>query len=216
MRVLFVGNSLTASNDVPGMVQALATAGGVPVQVHSTSSGGSLEDQWAAGEQGLLGEARWDFVVLQQGPSTRPESQSNLKEWAARWADEARRHGATPVLYMVWPFQHQGDAGFALASGSYRAAAEAAKARVLPAGDAWREALRRDPGLPLYSADKLHPTEAGSYLAALVIAHGLTGVRPETAPARLILRSGRVVEVPEDRVQALRQAAGAVIGPPDR
>jgi hypothetical protein len=216
LRVLFVGNSLTAGGDVPGMVRAMAEAGGVTLHPQAVLlPGANLEDQWTAGNsRKLLAAARWDFVVLQQGPSSLPDSQADLKQWAATWADEVRKHGATPALYMVWPYRGQKD-GFELVSKSYRTAAEGAKARVLPAGEAWREALRYDPALPLYSGDNLHAEPAGSYLAALVIARGLTGIDLQAVPARLTLASGQVVEVPEEQAAHLRRAAESTTFPPD-
>jgi hypothetical protein len=208
LRVLFVGNSLTICNDLPGLVQAMAAAGDRKVRVHAVTVGGaSLEDHWQDGRaRQALGSAPWDYVVLQQGPSSLPESQANLREWAVRWADLARRHGAAPALYMVWPFQGQ-ENGFALVSQSYRAAAEAGKARILPAGEAWREALSREGAPRLYTGDRLHPTLAGTYLAALVITRELTGVRPGSVPARLKLASGREFALPEAQARLLQQAA---------
>jgi hypothetical protein len=148
-------------------------------------------------------------VVLQQGPSTLPDSRANLREWAGRWAAAARDRGATPALYMVWPTATQAR-GFELVARSYREGAFASGVRLLPAGEAWQEALRSDPALPLYQPDQLHPTEAGTYLAALVITHGLTGARPEAVPSRLTLRAGRVLEVPEDQAATCRVAAAKV------
>ena len=42
--------------------------------------GASLEDQWEAGDAvaGIRSQ-RWDVVVLQQGPSSRPESRVLLR-----------------------------------------------------------------------------------------------------------------------------------------
>jgi hypothetical protein len=122
-RVLFVGNSLTSGNDLPGLVQAMAAAGGVKLRADTVAVGNfSLEDHWQQGRaREALASATWDYVVLQQGPSSRPESQVHLREWAARWADETRRNGATPALYMVWPFQGQKN-GFEQVSQSYRSA----------------------------------------------------------------------------------------------
>jgi hypothetical protein len=166
-----------------------------------------LEDQWQDGEaRKMLAGSRWDYLVLQQGPSSRPESQVHLRKWAKRWADEARKHRATPALYMVWPFQGQGD-GFKLVSQSYRSAATASQSRLLPAGEAWEESLRGKPNVPLYQGDRLHPTVAGSYLAALVITQGLTGIRPSAIPGKLTLATGQVVEMPEEQAKALRQSA---------
>jgi hypothetical protein len=62
---------------------------------------------------------------------------------------------------------------YAGVSQSYRAAAQAVNGLVLPAGIAWRLVLQRHRELGLYSEDGLHPTEAGTYLAALVIYQGL-------------------------------------------
>jgi hypothetical protein len=208
VRVLFLGNSLTFVNDVPGMVQAMAAAGGVRLECDSmTPPGVSLEDQWKAGEaRRKLAGAKWDFVVLQQGPSSRPESQVNLREWAMKWADEARAHGAKPALYMVWPFEGQSN-GFKLVAQSYRKAAEASKARLFPAGEAWAEVLRGGNSIRLYQSDKLHPTLAGSYLAALVITHGLTDIKPTAIPSKLKLASGQTVALPEGQAKTLRQIA---------
>jgi hypothetical protein len=211
--VLFVGNSLTYGNDLPGVVEAMAAAGGVRLYAASVAlSNFSLEEHWKEGaSRPTLAASRWDYLVLQQGLSSRPENQVNLREWAVRWADEARRHGVKPALYMVWPFRGQKN-GFEQVSQSYRAAAKASDARIFPAGEAWQEALRRDPATPLYHKDGLHPTPAGTYLAALVVTHGLTGVEPRSVPARLKLGSGSEFTVPDDVAERLRRAAKEVLG----
>ncbi len=212
LHVLFLGNSLTASNDLPALVQSMAATGNVRLIYRAITPGGvSLEDHWHNGEgRTALAQSHWDYVVLQQGPSSRPESQVQLREWAGRWADEARAHAATPALYMVWPFQGQPD-GFKLVAQSYRRAAEASKSQLFPAGEAWDLALRGNRSLRLYLRDKLHPTPPGTYLAALVITQGLTGIRPTTIPSRLKLADGRAVELPEVQAQELRRSAEKAI-----
>jgi hypothetical protein len=216
VRVLFVGNSLTDGNNVPGMVQAMAAAGNVRLDYRAATMGGaSLEDQWdAGGAREALTSEKWHFVVLQQGPSTLPDSQANLKLWAGKWAQEIRKHGAEPALYMVWSFRHQRER-LLLVSQSYRAAAQACGGKILAAGDAWREALAADPDLSLYS-DNLHANVAGSYLAALVIAHGLAGVHPSAVPDELLLTSGEKVAIPADLAAKLRSAATKIVGPPPK
>ena len=68
---------------------------------------------------------------------------------------------------MVWPSRsRRGD--FEGVSQSYRAAAKAVGGLLLPAGDAWRSAWAIDERLALYSPDGLHPSNAGTYLAAVV------------------------------------------------
>ena len=104
--ILFIGNSLTYFNDLPLVVQALAdSAGGEALAVRSVTAGGySLEDHWNAGTAPhTIAERQWSVVVLQQGPSSLPESRENLREWTRRFDGEIRRAGARTGLYMVWP-----------------------------------------------------------------------------------------------------------------
>ncbi len=130
----------------------------------------------------MLETGGYHVLVLQQGPSTLPESQVNLREWTITWAAQARRFGTRPSLYMIWPVRTQAN-GFALVSQSYRNAALAADTALFPAGEAWQQALRANPSIGLYDSDDLHPTPAGSFLAAMVIARGLAGLDPARVPA---------------------------------
>ena len=84
LRVLFVGNSLTATNDLPAVVATLARSRSLRDRYRTIAPGGvSLEDHWAAGTAAAeLDSGAWDAIVMQQGPSSLPESQVNLREWA--------------------------------------------------------------------------------------------------------------------------------------
>jgi hypothetical protein len=170
LRVLFVGNSLTATNDLPSYVAGLADASGRKLEYRTIAVGGySLEDHWNLGEaQKALGSRSWDVVVMQQGPSALPESQVNLRAWAMRFADEARSKGTRPALLTVWPESYRQEALRDVIL-SYRRAAGAAGAELLPAGVAWQEAWRCDRRVPLYGGDGFHPSPLGTYAAALVV-----------------------------------------------
>jgi hypothetical protein len=74
---------------------------------------------------------------------------------------------------MVWPSKTR-SRDFDGVSESYTLAARDVEGSLLPAGDAWREAWRRDPSLALYADDGFHPSRMGSYLAALAIWRGLS------------------------------------------
>jgi hypothetical protein len=174
-RVLFVGNSLTAANDLPGVVESVSSG---RIVTRAVAPGGvSLEDHWTlTGAREALDDGPWDWVILQQGPSTLPESSENLREWAIRWADAIRAHGARPALYEVWPDSAYGVRwSFPAVVHNYRRAARAARARLLPAGEAWQAAWRRAPRLALYGPDGFHPSRLGTTLAALVITARITG-----------------------------------------
>ena len=173
--VLFVGNSLTAANDLPGMVAALASAAGIePFRYQEVTAGGAaLEDHWNDGRavEAIEG-ARWDVVVLQQGPSSLESSRLNLIEWTGRFADRIRERGGRPALYLVWP-PLGGD--WDAVTRSYTDAAVAVNGMLLPAGEALRTIHAEEPGIPMFAADQFHPSREGTYLAALVIIGGLAG-----------------------------------------
>ncbi|MGE0866552.1 MAG: hypothetical protein AB7P34_21840, partial [Vicinamibacterales bacterium] len=143
-----------------------------------------LEQHWQSGKaRAVIAQGNWDIVVLQQGPSALPESRRLLVDYTRRFDAEIRKAGARTALYMVWPSrQRRGD--FEGVSQSYREAARAVGATLLPVGDAWRAAWKVDRALPLYAADNFHPSGAGSYLAALVIYRHLMA---QPAPATPVL-----------------------------
>lgn len=209
--VLFIGNSLTYSNDLPEMVRALAEAVGEDLPVTQVANPDySLEDHWAGGP--ALRQIRrggWDVVVLQQGPSALPESRVLLLEYARRFAEEIRAADARPALYMVWPSASR-SADFDRVSESYRLVAEEVDGLLFPAGEAWRAAWRMGGAPPLYSADGLHPTREGSYAAALVIYARLSGRSPVGMASRLRVGAGTVV-ISDADAALLQQAAAEAI-----
>jgi hypothetical protein len=180
VRVLFLGNSLTYENDLPGMLEQLAaTAGVVWIEARDASQPGyALEDHWnTPASRAALDEGGWDVVILQQGPSSLPESRANLVTWADVWGEAIREQGGAAALYMVWPDRSRLDF-FDDVRESYEAGAEAADGALYAAGEAWRSAWDRDPSLALYGPDDLHPSVLGTYLAALTIYRGITGRAP--------------------------------------
>jgi hypothetical protein len=180
LRVLFIGNSLTYSNDLPALFEAMAEASGQkrPACRAIVFGGFSLEDHWnQGGARQAIAQGGWDVVVLQQGPSASTEGRQSLLEYTRRFSQEIRRAGARPALYMVWPSADRKQ-DFDGVVESYRQAAKNVEGLLFPVGEAWRGAWRLDPKLKLYSPDRLHPTLAGSFLAALVIYEQLYGKPP--------------------------------------
>lgn len=202
LRVLFVGNSLTYYNDLPSMLERMGVADEQPIETVDVSQGGfALEDHWdIRPARDRLEEGGWDFVVLQQGPSSLPASRENLVTWVGIWADAIRTVDATPALYMVWPERARINV-FPDVVLSYSTAAEQAAAELFRAGEAWQAAWDIDPDLPLYGPDEFHPSVMGSYLAALTIYRGLTGREPPSL-------TGLGISAEDDAV--LQAAADAV------
>lgn len=174
-RVLFIGNSLTYENDLPDMVRELAAAAGLAWHVEAQVSGGaSIQDQWERHlVQAKITSGGWDAVVLQQGPSSLPDSRTNLRHWTGEYDRLIREAGGRTALYEVWPELSRFEV-FDRVRDSYALAARDVDGWFLPAGEAWRVAWAEAPDLPLYGGDGFHPTVAGSWVAALTIFGGLS------------------------------------------
>ncbi|MBK8232107.1 MAG: SGNH/GDSL hydrolase family protein [Candidatus Eisenbacteria bacterium] len=169
-RVLFLGNSLTYTNDLPGMVEALALASGIAIETDEITTGGyGLIDHWnIPARREAVRTGNYDVVILQQGPSSLPESRDLLREWTVQWEPDIRAGGARPGLYAVWPDDTRLFA-FPAVSESYRLAAEDVDGLFFPAGDGWLETWKQRPDAALYGPDGFHPSLAGSYVAAVTI-----------------------------------------------
>ncbi len=185
VRILFVGNSLTYVNDLPGMVATISAVVGASVSVATIASPNyALQDHWADGLADRIRASRPTVVVMQQGPSSLPESRDNLVEWTDSVARVAREVGATPALLMVWPERARFYA-FDAVRDSYHAAAEHVDGTFIPAGEAFRVLHERHPEMEPYGPDGFHPSELGTVVSALVVVRTLLGVRVTGLPSVL-------------------------------
>lgn len=169
-KILFIGNSLTRSNDLPALVREIGGLDDVAlVTTEVLFNDYSLEDHWNTGvAQKHIQNQKFDFVVCQQGPSALQESRELLIEYSKRFSRESKPNDAKFALYMVWPSLSR---SFDLDNViySYTEAAKVANAVLCPAGLAWKKAWEEDKSLGLYSRDDFHPNVKGSVLAALTI-----------------------------------------------
>ena len=209
VRLLFIGNSLTYTYDVPDLVARMTTLSGreTPQVTSMTEASFALEDHWTmGGALAALRTGQFDRVILQQGPSTLAESGVQLRQWSITWANEARQYGARPGLYVVWPPAGGNlDAGIA----NHEAAASAANAALYPVGEAWREVWRVDPAMPLYGPDQFHPSPHGAWLAALIIT-AMVHDRPVTEFANLF--PGTISSAQEAKLRAAATTAIRLYG----
>lgn len=202
--VLFVGNSLTYTNDLPAIVARLAEATGQPLTYGTLAfPNWSLQEHWEAGVAGQIRTAKAKWVILQQGPSSLPESRQHLVAWTAQIAPVVREAGGQVALFMVWPDRSRLDFLTDVA-GSYAAAAANVGGTFVPAGETWREAWALQADLPLYGPDDFHPSYLGSLAAAWTLMSVLYDVEPSELPA---LNDG----VPAPTLDLLRAAVGASV-----
>ncbi|HEX6049762.1 MAG TPA: hypothetical protein VFZ21_10865 [Gemmatimonadaceae bacterium] len=210
-RVLFVGNSLTYVNDVPGILQALAdSAGGERLAVASRALPNyALIDHWTEGVvQGEIAKGGWAWVVMQQGWTPAGVYRDTLRLATRNFGAEIAKIGATPALYQTWPpSNRRGD--FPGSIESYELAAADVSGVLFPVARAWLAAWERDPTLQLYS-DGLHASPAGSYLAALVMYARIFQRSPVGLPARLRTRSGMPLALDASVARTLQEAAASV------
>lgn len=182
LRVLFVGNSLTYSNDLPGVVSALASAADQSFS-HAmlVSAGWSLEEHWHAGLPDVIRNLSPDVVVLQQGPSSLPESQEHLAHWTTRIDAVIREAGGRPALLMVWP-DHTRAEFFPDVRQSYSAAAAAVSGLFIPGGQTWVEGWQVDADLGFWGNDGFHPSYLGTLAAAMATYAVLFDADPAAIP----------------------------------
>jgi hypothetical protein len=167
MKVLFIGNSFTARNDLRGMVELFADAAGEELEHRLISVGGaSLRMHWNKGEaRRAIETGGYDAVVLQE-QSTLPVKNAGRMHENVRLFDEAiRAAGARTVLYLTWARAHAPESQ-KLITDAYEAIGRELGAAVMPAGKAWARVLSRANPPTLHDRDGSHPSLAGTYLAA--------------------------------------------------
>jgi|APSaa5957512622_1039677.scaffolds.fasta_scaffold31856_2 hypothetical protein len=167
-RILFIGNSFTARNNLPDLMASLVCAGGKGELEHEliSAGGASLRMHLNKGDaQKRMQDTHWDYVVLQE-QSTLPikngrRAIKNIRDFDAC----IKETGTQAVLYMTWARQDAPQTQDVLAQ-IYTQAGHELNAPVVPVGLAWQHCLGKNPDLLLHDQDKSHPNLAGTYLAA--------------------------------------------------
>ncbi len=179
LNVLFIGNSFTARNDLPGLITQLAAARGKRIEHRLISAGGaSLRAHWNAGlALKAIQGGHYGFVVLQE-QSTLPVKNTKRMHENVRLFDEAiRGAGSKTVLYMTWARRSAPESQKAITE-AYADIGRELRATVVPVGVAWQRFLREHDQPVLHDRDDSHPTLAGSYLAACVFVAALFKENP--------------------------------------
>ncbi|MBK7888801.1 MAG: PKD domain-containing protein [Bacteroidetes bacterium] len=188
--VLFIGNSYTASNNLPQLFSDLALSMGDTVIVDSNTPGGYTFQGHTTNATTLakINTQPWDFVFLQeqsQLPSFSPPQVAVDVYPYARMLDSliyVNDSCTETVFYMTWGRKY-GDAGNCAnwppvctftgmqqqLRDAYVQMANDNNALVAPVGQAWKESWFTDTTINLWVGDNSHPAVAGSYLTACVM-----------------------------------------------
>lgn len=198
-RVLFVGNSYTAVNDLPSMVNDVAGSLGERIACQSYTPGGCTFMQHCQNQSmTLIRQGGWDAVILQE-QSQYPafpdaQVQSEVFPYAQQLVDSiyAASPCAEPMFYMTWGRKYGDQTNGvifppigsyegmdSLLALRYRMMADQNDASLCPVGRVWHYLRDNNPEIELYQSDDSHPSIAGTYAAACAFCTMLFGRNPE-------------------------------------
>ena len=169
LRVLFIGNSFTARNNLPELVKRLAAGAGKTLEYRLISAGGaSLRMHWNKGEAIRdIERGGYDFVVLQEQSTLPIKNPKRMHESVRLFDERIRSAGSRTALYLTWARKHAPQSQAAITT-AYMTIAQELGACVIPAGLTWERFLLTHESPVLHDRDGSHPSLAGSYLAACV------------------------------------------------
>ncbi len=168
--ILFVGNSLTYTNDLPAIIVRLGKEKGIEIKTEVIAYPNyALEDHWNDGRlQDLVAKNKYDFVVVQQGPSSQNDGRIMLQDYGARIKTLCDTHKSKLAFFMVWPAL----ANIGTFDGvikNYSDAATATNSLLCPVGQVWKKYFEDTNDYSYYGPDMFHPSEKGTEVAAKII-----------------------------------------------
>jgi hypothetical protein len=172
--VLFIGNSLTYTNDLPAMVVRKSKEKAVELKAETLAFANyALEDHWNDGQiQTMIAEKKFDFVVVQQGPSSQADGREMLLDYGERIKELCEKYNTKLAFFMVWP-AHANRHMFDGVIKNYSEAASATNSVLCPVGTVWKKYFTDTGDYSYYGPDMFHPSEKGSLVAAEVIVDSL-------------------------------------------
>ncbi len=195
-RVLFIGNSYTAVNNLPGLLIELSAHEPKPVDAEMVVVGGArLADHWQQGKAlAAIQREHWDYVVLQEQSTLGSGSIVNgidqigdptqFHQYVRLFNTEIQKISAKTLLYLTWS-RRNAPQNQAVLTKAYRDIAHELHLTVAPVGLAWQQTWSTYPATPLYQDDGSHPTSIGSYLTACVFYATIYHKSPEGLSARI-------------------------------
>ena len=172
--ILFIGNSLTYTNNLPQLVKKYAKLKGIEINTKMIAFPNyAIQDHWNDGQvQKLISSKKYDFVILQQGPSSQSDGRKMLIEYGKKYSSLCKLNDAKLCYFMVWPslnYYHTFDDVIK----NHKDAAEINSSILLPVGKIWKDYIDSSIDNEYYSSDGFHPSMKGSQIAAKVIVEHL-------------------------------------------
>ena len=184
-KVLFIGNSHVAGNNLPNIVQQLFESNLTTKLITSKLAPGygfldeRINDNIT---HEALNSEQWTHVVLQAQKVSSSQSRLYSTVAAETWVELVKEElSATPVLFPEHPQKGRIHEGRYI-QGIHLGIAARAPACVAPVGLAWDLALALYPDLILHQDDGNHANTVGAFLTALVFYQTISGDSAENLP----------------------------------
>ena len=173
-KILFVGNSLTYTNNLPQILEFIGDEYNLDITTHCLCKPNyAIIDHLNEQElEQLLKENNFDFIIAQQGPSSQYEGKQLLINGGRILKDLAKKYNAEFRYFMVWTSK-KWYATFNKVIENHIAAARRNNVEVFKVGKIWKLYTDENSYENLYGVDGFHPSKAGSLLAGLTIFHDL-------------------------------------------
>jgi len=187
LSILFVGNSHTSTNDIPGTVESLLASLSDHDPTVETLKAGFLRmamDRPDITEEVSSGD--WDIVILQGHEISMSQSTRYSQKEPVALARLALDAGSRALFFSEW--KREGVEETKYIESLYREMAAKAGAEVVPIGRSWDHFLSDHPDHELWNKDGNHSSPDGAYLAAAAIVYYLVGpdadltAAPDQAP----------------------------------
>ena len=168
--ILFIGNSLTYTNNLPAIVTSIGKDSGIAIKTTTLAYPNyALEDHWNDGVmQQLIAAVKFDFVIVQQGPSSQNDGRIMLMDYGARIKTLCNKTNTQLAFFMVWPY-FENLHTFDGIIKNYTDAAAFTNSLLCPVGLEWRDYFFATGDYSYSGPDKFHPSQKGSENAALII-----------------------------------------------
>lgn len=168
--VLFIGNSLTYTNNLPKLVTKTAKAKGISIITKMMAMPDyAISDHWNDGQvQKEISENHYDFVIIQQGPSSQTVGREILIEYGGKYSVLCKNNHAKLCYFMVWPSLANYDT-FDGVIKNYGEASQFNDAILFPVGKVWKAHFDSTGNFDYYATDGFHPSKKGSIIAAEII-----------------------------------------------
>ena len=168
--ILFIGNSLTYTNNLPELVKQSSKLQGIEIDTKMIAFPNyAIIDHWNDGQvQKLIASKKYDFVIIQQGPSSQNNGRKMLIEYGKKYSSLCKLYDTKLCCFMVWPSLNNYHT-FDGVIKNHKDAASINNSILLPVGEVWKEYFDRTNDFQYYSSDGFHPSLKGSQIAAKVI-----------------------------------------------